>query len=318
MPREEPHFMGYSFWLAARDLLYAPSHRLDSTYHSLCYTSRGGLPGTRNSSMDPPWRIDSLSYISIHWATSRSALLTVCVIVYVIKNLMCSMGPPWRSDSTTHGATSRSAMLTVCVIVYVIKNLMCSMGPPWRSDSTTHGATSRSAMLTVCVIVYVIKNLMCSMGPPWRSDSTTHGSTSRSAMLTVCVIVYVIKNRMCSMGPPWRSDSTTHGATSPLQCWQCVLLFTLLKTWCAPWVHHGGAIQQPMELHLALQCWQCVLLFTLLKTWCAPLPITKTVHVSEHTAHTRDAVYMRQLAMSSLLTDGSLASTTILPGSGIT
>ena len=27
--------MGYSFWLAARVLLYAPSHRQDSTYHSL-------------------------------------------------------------------------------------------------------------------------------------------------------------------------------------------------------------------------------------------------------------------------------------------
>ena len=25
----------------ARVLFYAPSHRLDSTYHSLCYTSRG-------------------------------------------------------------------------------------------------------------------------------------------------------------------------------------------------------------------------------------------------------------------------------------
>ena len=32
-------------------LLYAPSHRQDSTYHSLCYTSRGALAGTRNSSM---------------------------------------------------------------------------------------------------------------------------------------------------------------------------------------------------------------------------------------------------------------------------
>ena len=28
--------MGYSFWLAARVLLYAPSHRQDSTNHSLC------------------------------------------------------------------------------------------------------------------------------------------------------------------------------------------------------------------------------------------------------------------------------------------
>ena len=26
----------------------------DSTYHGLCYTNRGALAGTRNSSMDPP------------------------------------------------------------------------------------------------------------------------------------------------------------------------------------------------------------------------------------------------------------------------
>ena len=41
--------MGYSFRLTARVLLYAPSHRQDSTYHGLCYTSRGALAGTRNS-----------------------------------------------------------------------------------------------------------------------------------------------------------------------------------------------------------------------------------------------------------------------------
>ena len=40
--------MGYSFRLTARVLLYAPSHRQDSTYHGLCYTSRGALAGTRN------------------------------------------------------------------------------------------------------------------------------------------------------------------------------------------------------------------------------------------------------------------------------
>ena len=45
--------MGYSLRLTARVLLYAPSHRLDSTYHGLCYTSRGSLAGTRNSSMGP-------------------------------------------------------------------------------------------------------------------------------------------------------------------------------------------------------------------------------------------------------------------------
>ena len=43
--------IGYSYRLTARFLLYAPSHRQDSTYHGLCYTSRGALAGTRNSSM---------------------------------------------------------------------------------------------------------------------------------------------------------------------------------------------------------------------------------------------------------------------------
>ena len=42
--------IGYSFWLTARVLLYAPFHRQDSSYHSICYTSRGSLAGTRNIS----------------------------------------------------------------------------------------------------------------------------------------------------------------------------------------------------------------------------------------------------------------------------
>ena len=46
--------MGYSFWLTVRVLLYASFHRQDSKYHGLCYTSRGALAGTRNSSMGPP------------------------------------------------------------------------------------------------------------------------------------------------------------------------------------------------------------------------------------------------------------------------
>ena len=46
--------IGYSYRLTARVLLYAPSHRQDNTYHGLCYTSRGALAGSRNSSMGPP------------------------------------------------------------------------------------------------------------------------------------------------------------------------------------------------------------------------------------------------------------------------
>ena len=47
------HYIGYCYRLTARVLLYAPSHRQDNTYHGLCYTSRGALAGTRNSSMAP-------------------------------------------------------------------------------------------------------------------------------------------------------------------------------------------------------------------------------------------------------------------------
>ena len=54
--RKETHcrHIGYSYRLTARVLLYAPSHTQDNTYHGLCYTSRGVLAGTRNSSMGPP------------------------------------------------------------------------------------------------------------------------------------------------------------------------------------------------------------------------------------------------------------------------
>ena len=48
-----PHGLLF-FRLTARVLLYASSHRQDNTYHGLCYTSRGTLVGTRNSSMGPP------------------------------------------------------------------------------------------------------------------------------------------------------------------------------------------------------------------------------------------------------------------------
>ena len=46
--------MGYSIRFAGSVLLYAQSHRHDSTYHGLCYTSRGVHDGTRYCSLGPP------------------------------------------------------------------------------------------------------------------------------------------------------------------------------------------------------------------------------------------------------------------------
>ena len=71
------NLLPHSFQLAVRAILYAPSHRQDTTYHSLWYTSRGALAGMRNISMGEPWRIDptthrNMSERSYHGATSRS------------------------------------------------------------------------------------------------------------------------------------------------------------------------------------------------------------------------------------------------------
>ena len=55
--------IGYSYQLTARVLLYAPSHRQDNTYHCLCYTSRGALAGTRNSSMGASMKCKTALYL---------------------------------------------------------------------------------------------------------------------------------------------------------------------------------------------------------------------------------------------------------------
>ena len=66
--------IGYSLRLTARVLLYAPSHRQDSTCHSLCYTSRGALAGTRNSSMGSPHE-GSIWRPIAPWANARTTEL---------------------------------------------------------------------------------------------------------------------------------------------------------------------------------------------------------------------------------------------------
>ena len=53
--------IAYSYRLTARVLLYAPSIRQDNTHQSLCYTSRGALAGTRNSSIKHNYSCDSAS-----------------------------------------------------------------------------------------------------------------------------------------------------------------------------------------------------------------------------------------------------------------
>ena len=77
--------------LTARVLLYVPYKTIyiqDSTYHGLCYTSRGALAGTRNSAVGPPHEgsirrpIRSL----FQWSVCPKVvvfLVCVCVVFYL-------------------------------------------------------------------------------------------------------------------------------------------------------------------------------------------------------------------------------------------
>ena len=83
-----PPVHGLHFLSAARILLYAPSHRQDSTVHVLCYTSRGALTGARNSLMVPLSRIDPMPHrpTDLHIAHGKSKTkdrLLVCLLFAV-------------------------------------------------------------------------------------------------------------------------------------------------------------------------------------------------------------------------------------------
>ena len=56
---ERNHYMGYSFRLAAKNILRAPSNRRDHTDHDLCYIGCGALAGNSSSSQSLHYDIGS-------------------------------------------------------------------------------------------------------------------------------------------------------------------------------------------------------------------------------------------------------------------
>ena len=146
--------IGYSYRLTARVLLYAPSHRQDNTYHGLCYTSRGALAGTRNSSMGPPhegsiWRPIApwvnalpLSYVPLLGSSMRSlngnGVISTSVSTGHISFtavLPCTM---WRSPHSLQSCPVRcdEAVIYCSLALYDVTKpsftavLLCTM---WRS-----------------------------------------------------------------------------------------------------------------------------------------------------------------------------------------
>ena len=106
--------IGYSYRLAARVLLYAPSHRQDNTYHGLCYTSRG------ENTMKAGRKCFSLTMHSTHFIHGYMASdIWLSTILIVRKETCCH-----------HIGYSFCVWLTVRVLLYAPSN---------RQDNTYHG-----------------------------------------------------------------------------------------------------------------------------------------------------------------------------------
>ena len=100
--------MGYSFRLTARVLLYAPSHRQDNTYHGLCYTSRGALAGTRNSSMGPPHRVGDSRWRFFHLQWSWEITFWGFWLVIHLR------WPKWRTRPESKGSCWNRNAINYC------------------------------------------------------------------------------------------------------------------------------------------------------------------------------------------------------------
>ena len=91
--------IGYSYRLTARVLLYAPSHRQDNTYHGLCYTSRGALAGTRNSSRNIEDRGRAIA-----WLQGGNTQRNVAVRLGVSQSVV---GRLWQRFQATNSVRNR-------------------------------------------------------------------------------------------------------------------------------------------------------------------------------------------------------------------
>ena len=123
--------IGYSFRLAARVLLYAPSHRQDSTYHKLCYTTRGALAGTRNSSMGTPWMINPTTHHTMSvQLLPRSYISLPCSRMEPLQGCEPSFYHPWN-QWPSHWATEASFTITLLPLT-------------WHTSASTPSLTRKS------------------------------------------------------------------------------------------------------------------------------------------------------------------------------
>ena len=78
-------------WMMGKAMFYIYMHQptKNSTYDGLCYTSRGALAGTRNSSMDDGK--NPLFYIYMHQPTKNSTYDGLCYTSHTSRGALAGM-----------------------------------------------------------------------------------------------------------------------------------------------------------------------------------------------------------------------------------
>ena len=107
--------MGYSFRLAARVLLYVPSHRQDSTYHSLCYTGTTADGSTMKDRSDDP----------SHYERTLLPVFSQMIEILAIKRYMLPIG---KSLDANHPPTP----------IVIIKLMQLSTKPGFLNWCSTY------------------------------------------------------------------------------------------------------------------------------------------------------------------------------------
>ena len=125
--------MGYSFRLTARVLLYAPSHRQDSTYHRLCYTTQM----VREKRLKIKERF-----------LFNDAVNTFYLRLYGVRHMVKDHSDSERGNPLRH--MGYSFRLTARVLLYA---------PIYNANSRYH---------SLCTVQDGTTN--SSIGPPWETD----------------------------------------------------------------------------------------------------------------------------------------------------
>ena len=150
--------IGYSYRLTARVLLHAPSHRQDNTYHGLCYTSRGALAGTRNSSMRPthegsirrpiaPWaNALPLSYVPLLLYLSPQITEDHLSFIYIYVYILCQqqiLMHEIRLKQATHTVHSFLGLFQLFYLINYCFVSFCSADSK-RNQLQDHGKLCRA------------------------------------------------------------------------------------------------------------------------------------------------------------------------------